>query len=56
MEYINISNIKESTIIGMIGARGIAWADDTASVLPDCFTTSSLEIIFSEYADQLWIN
>ena len=42
MEYINIGDIKESATIGMTGARGIAWADDTASAPPDCFATPSL--------------
>ncbi len=53
MEYINIGDIKESATIGMTGARGIAWADDTASALSDCFATPSLEIIFSECAGRL---
>ena len=43
MEYINIGDIKESVTIGMTGARGIAWADDTASAPPDCFATLPLK-------------
>ena len=53
MEYINISNNKESVTIKIAGARGITWADDTASVPPDCFATPSLEIIFLKCAGQL---
>ena len=53
MEYINIGDIKESATIGMTGARGIAWVDDTAYAPPDCFATPSLEINFSECAGRL---
>ena len=53
MEYINIGDIKEFIIIGITSARGIAWADDTASTPPDCFATPFLKIIFLEYAGRL---
>ena len=53
MEYINIGDIKESATIGMTSARGIAWADDTASTPPDCFAIPFLKIIFLECAGQL---
>ena len=53
MEYINIGDIKESATIGMTGARGIAWDDNTVSAPPDCFITPSLEIDFSKCAGQL---
>ena len=43
IEYINIGDIKESATIEMTGAKGIAWADDTASASPDCFTTLLLK-------------
>ena len=56
MEYINIGDIKKSATIGMTSTRGIAWADDTASVSPDCFTIPFLEIIFSECAGRLWMD
>ena len=53
MEYINIGDNKESATIGIAGARGIAWDDNTVSAPPDCFITPSLEIDFSEYAGRL---
>ena len=53
MEYINISDIKESATIRMTYARGIVWDDNTVSAPPDYFITLSLEIDFSKYADQL---
>ncbi len=53
MEYINISNNKESVTIKIAGARGITWDDNTISALSDCFITPSLKIDFSECASQL---
>jgi len=53
MEYINIGNNKKSTTIGIAGARGSVWDDNTVSVSPNCFATPSLEIIFLECAGQL---
>ena len=53
IEYINISDIKESTTIGMTSARGIAWDDNTVSASPDCFITPSFKIDFLECAGRL---
>ena len=47
MEYATIGDIEELAMTGIAGARGIAWADDTASAPP------SLEIDFSECAGRL---
>ena len=60
MVYDINGEIKEfamSVIAGVVPegpARGIIWAEDTASAPPNCFATPSLEINFSECAGQLW--